>query len=141
MLATGDQKPNQHPHNNWTKERGPVKGTGTFSHALIDPDRLGALIARSGVFAADALSLIDRSDQVSQLCCAVGIPGANQRIYGLASGSSLSMGGMTHLPAAVIAPEPPALIRRADLGSPVMVDLLRASVERVFRDAGATSEL
>ena len=112
-----------------------------FFHALIDPDRLGELIARSGAFAADTLRLIDRSDQISQICCAVGIPSANQRVYGQASGSSLNMGGMSHLPAVVVAPDPPVLIRRADLGSAVTVDRLRASIERVFRDAGATSEL
>ena len=48
MLATGDQKPNQHPHNRWTRKRGPVSrregGAPALGGGGIPPPRGGATV-------------------------------------------------------------------------------------------------
>jgi hypothetical protein len=104
----------------------------------IDPDRLARAIEQTGAFAVSAWGLIDSSDRITQACVAVGIPGAQNRVYGRVSGSSVSLGSM-RLPETVAVPHPPLLARRADLGTARLVEVLTSAVERVFRDVNAVT--
>lgn len=119
----------------------PVQGTGNFASMLIDPDRLRELIDHASAFAIRAWSTLDTSQRIGQACAAVGIPGAQNRVYGRTSGSSISMGGAMRLPQSVVAPQPALLVRRADVGTARLTDPLLAAVERVFRDANAVTGL
>ena len=117
---------------------GSAQGPGTFSTLLIDPDRLARLVEDAGRFAQQAWSEIDSSQQITHCCMTIGIPNAHQRVYGRTSGSTLSFGMSPRQPPTVIAPQPPLLARRADLGTDRTTQPLLAAVERAFRDAGAT---
>jgi hypothetical protein len=122
-----------------TVVQAPVGGMGPFGSSLVDPDRLAELVARSGRFAAQFLGEFDRGSRISQLAVAIGVPSAQHRVYGRTQASSLSMGGgMGRLPATLVAPEPPHLARREDLGGERLSQTLLAAVERHFRDAQAT---
>ena len=116
-----------------------VAGGGPFGSMLIEPDRLATVLCRTAAFAEMAWSHFDTSQRIIQACLAVGVPGAQNRVYGRASGSSISMGGLASLPNPVVVPEPPLLVRRADIGSTQTVERITAAVERIFRDAGSTS--
>jgi hypothetical protein len=48
------------------------------------------------------------------------------------TGSSLSLGSAFGSPAVVVAPDPPRVARREDVGSPALVVQLVAEVRRVF---------
>jgi hypothetical protein len=116
----------------------PVGGEGPFGSSLVDPDRLGKLLAASGRFTVRTWSLFDTSSRISQLAAAIGLPSAEHRVYGRSTASSLSMGGMGRLPATLVVPEPPLVARREDLGTERIAGPLIAAVERRFRDAQAT---
>jgi hypothetical protein len=83
-------------------------------------------------------SLFDSSSRIAQLASAIGVPSAQHRVYGRSQATSLSMGGMSRLPATLVAPEPPLLTRREELGTERLSGPLLAAVERHFRDAQAT---
>jgi hypothetical protein len=117
---------------------GPVAGAGPYGSSLIDPDRLEALIVNGGRCAAGVWSQLDTSSQITHLAAAVGIPSAHYRVYGRSQGSSLSMGGLGRLPATLVAPEPPLVARREDLGSERLAQPLLAAIERRFRDNQST---
>jgi hypothetical protein len=116
----------------------PVNGTGPFGSSLVDPDRLADLIDRSGSFAGQFWAEFDRGSRISQLAAAVGVPSARNRVYGRTQASSLSMGGLGQLSGTLVAPAPPHLARREDLGTERLRESLLAAVERRFRDAQAT---
>jgi hypothetical protein len=105
------------------------------------PDRLAAAIGAAGTFALLAWSAIDPSQRITDACAAVGIPNASMRVFGRASGSSISTGGAMRLPDAIVEPDPPFLLCRADIGTDKLSDGLTAALERVFRDVGAISGL
>jgi len=48
------------------------------------------------------------------------------------AGNSLSMGSMTGSPAVVVAPDPPRVVRREEMGSPELVEQLVAEVRHAF---------
>jgi hypothetical protein len=118
-----------------------VEGTGSLGSMLVDPDRLREASDRAGAFAGRAWSEVDASQQIAHACATVGLPGAQNRVYGRTSGSSISMGGAMRLPGTVVAPDPALLVRRVDVGNGEMTKALLAAVERIFRDADAVADL
>lgn len=116
----------------------PVSGSGPFGSSLIDPDRLADLVGRSGDYTLRVWSEVDSNSRIAQLAAAIGVPSAQHRLYGRSQATSLSMGGMSRLPATLVAPEPPLLARREDLATERLSVRLLAAVERHFRDAQAT---
>jgi hypothetical protein len=81
-----------------------------------------------------AWSRVDRRDDVREIAATVAIPDASMKVYSDSefTGSSLSMGSMFGSPAVVLAPDPPRLARREDLGSPELVEQLVAEVRQAF---------
>jgi Domain of unknown function (DUF4062) len=116
-----------------------VAGDGHFGSTLIDPDRLKQAITTTGAFATRVWQTIDESQRIGEASMTIGIPNASMRVYGRATGSTMSYGGAMQLPQHVVAPDPPASARRAEIGTSALADRLAAAVERVFRDAQAVN--
>jgi hypothetical protein len=74
---------------------------------------------------------------VEGVAVAVAIPDAQHKVFGASSGrNSIQMGSFA-MPNLIAVPEPPRVVRRAEIGSSELAERLAAEVERVFADAGA----
>ena len=114
-----------------------VDGSDQFSSMRVDPSRLDAAIRNAGSFASAIWELIDDREEVQQVAVAVAIPNAQSKVFAASTGSnSLSMGGHG-MPQTVLVPEPPVVVRRAEVGDDELARRLVAEVRRVFTDAGA----
>jgi hypothetical protein len=113
---------------------GAVSATGTLGSSVIEAPRVRLVVEQSCTFARDAWTRIDRRDDVRDLAVTVAVPDASMKVYSDSeySGGSLSMGSMFGSPAIVVAPDPPRLARREDLGAPELVDQLVAEVRQAF---------
>lgn len=116
-----------------------VSGEDAFGSSRINPERLRAGITASGSFAIGVWGAIDEREEVQQVAVCISIPEAQYKVFGVAiSQSSISMGW--GLPQVVSVPEPPAVIRRADVDGEEFASRLVAEVKRVFADAGAVAQ-
>jgi hypothetical protein len=113
---------------------GAVSATGTLGSSVIEAPRVRRVVEQSCAFACDAWKRIDRRDDVRDLAVTVAVPDASMKVYSDSeyTGGSLSMGSMFGSPAVVVAPDPPLLARREDLGAPELVDQLVAEVRQAF---------
>lgn len=111
----------------------------TFGTSRVDPERLEELFAAAIDYAIAVWRDIDARNDVQQVAAAIGITGANSKIFGRPSrpSSSFSYGGSMSLPQVIIAPEPATVVRRVDLTAIETRRRLIAAVKRVFADAGA----
>ena len=114
-----------------------VSAPGLLGSMQIDPRQLSELSSRAGDFAARAWQLRGESS-IERVCATLAIPGAQNRVFGVSDGSTLSMGGAMTLPSTVVAPDPPVFAAINELGTPELAERLLAAVELVFRDARAT---
>lgn len=113
-----------------------VSGDDQFGSSRVDPERLSAGIAATGAFALDVWGRIDEREEVQQVAVAVAIPEAQHKVFGAATHkNTLSMGW--GLPQVVAAPNPPVLVRRAEVSGDALAARLVAEVKRVFADSGA----
>lgn len=117
---------------------GSIRGGGSFSGSLIDPERLEALITAAGGFAQAAWQRIDSQGQVGQVAVTVAIPDAEYKGFGTISGGSMSMGH--GVPPTVVAPLPPEIAPRGQVADPDLVKKVLAAIRRVFLDAGAVHD-
>jgi hypothetical protein len=75
---------------------------------------------------------------VQQVAVALTIPEAQHKVFGKATDkNTLSMGW--GLPQTVAVPDPPAIVRRAEVGGEALATRLVAEVKRVFADANAVA--
>jgi hypothetical protein len=110
-----------------------------FGSSRIDPDRLEAILVATSDYAISVWREVDPRNDVQQVAAAIGIPDANGKVFGRPSrpSNSFSYGGGMSLPQVIVAPDPAAVVRRADLTSAATHQRLIAAVKRVFADANA----
>ncbi len=113
---------------------GAVSGAGLLGSSVIEGLSVRRVVEQSCVFALSAWGQIDRRDDIREVAATVAIPDASMKIYSDVefTGNSLSMGSMTGSPAVVVAPAPPLVARREDLGLPELVERLVAEVRHAF---------
>jgi hypothetical protein len=117
-----------------------VAGDDQFGSMRVEPSKLDEAIRGAGLFARTTWDLIDEREEVQQVTVVVAIPDAQHKVYGASKGgNSISMGSFG-LPPTVVVPEPPTVVRRADVGGRQLTRKLVAEVRRVFVDAGAVDE-
>ncbi len=117
-----------------------VAGSDQLGSMRVDPGRLEAAIRNAGAFARAIWEYIDDREEVQQVAVAVAIPDAQNKVFGASTGgSSLSMGSF-RMPQTVVVPEPPTVVRRAEVGGDELTHRLVAEVQRVFTDAGAVEK-
>jgi hypothetical protein len=98
-----------------------------------------ALLARgiedNGSFALAVWNAIDRRKEVQQVAAAVAILDAQHKVSDLSpDATSYSMGSQTLT--TVVVPEPPAVVRRAEVAGAELAQRVVAEARRVFADAG-----
>ena len=114
-----------------------VAGDDNFGGMRVDPTKLERGIAGGGEFASAVWAALDEREEVQHVAVAVAIPDAQHKVFGSSTGrNSISMGGFDRL-TTVLVPEPPAVVRRAEVGSDDLTRRLISEVRRVFVDAGA----
>jgi hypothetical protein len=116
-----------------------VGGDDELAGSRIDPTLLKTGTRRAGAFALGVWERIDPREAVQHVAVTVAILGAQYKVFGLPLGArSYSLG--TTLPETVLAPEPPVIIRRADISGEALADRLVAEVRRRYADAGAVAK-
>jgi hypothetical protein len=117
-----------------------VAAEGLMGSMVIDPDRLGDAIDRTGDFASRAWSVVDSSQRITAAYAAIGVLNPQMRVYGRNTGSSINTGMFGRSDETLVVPDPIGQpFRRADIGTARLRDALLAAVERAFRDARAVS--
>jgi hypothetical protein len=113
---------------------GAVSGSGLLGSSVIEGLSVRRVVQQSCAFALGAWERIDRRDDIREVAATVAIPDASMKVYSDVefTGNSLSMGSMTGSPAVVVAPDPPRVARREDLGSHELVEQLVAEVRYAF---------
>jgi hypothetical protein len=113
---------------------GAVSGSGLLGSSVIEAPNVRRVVEQSCAFARDAWDRVDRRDEVREIAATVAIPDASMKTFSDSefTGSSLSMGSMFGSPAVILAPDPPRLTRREDIGSPGLVEQLVAEVRQAF---------
>ncbi len=116
---------------------GAVGGAGGhFAGSVVAADRLVELVERAQRFALAVWERVDRGHDVREAALALAVPDASHKVYAeapLGGSMSVPMG----LPHVVVAPEPPRLVRREDLGDATTTQTLTAELKRRFADEGA----
>jgi hypothetical protein len=112
-----------------------------FGSMRIIPERLQEAIRGAMRFAESVWQRIDPRGEVQELAVTIAIPNAQQKSWGPGrGGNSISMGGMFSMPQTAISPQPPHIVRRADLVRDETTEDLVAEMRRVFVDGGAVDE-
>lgn len=115
-----------------------VGGDSTMAGTRVDSALLARGVADVGSFALAVWNAIDRREEVQQVAVAAAILDAQHKVFDLApDATSYSMGMQT--PATVLVPEPPAVVRRAEVVGAELAERLVAEARRVFADAGAAA--
>lgn len=115
-----------------------VGGDDELAGTRIDPALLKAGVQRTGAFALRVWERIDPREAVQHVAACVANLDAQYKVFGLPSGARSYSLGMT-LPETVVAPEPPSIVRRADISGEELADRVVAEVRRHYADAGAVS--
>jgi hypothetical protein len=97
---------------------------------------LASGIQNVGAFALGVWERIDQREEVQQLAVAVAILDAQHKVFDLAPDARSYSMGMS-MPSTVAVPEPPVLVRRAEVSGEQLGKQLVAELRRRFADAGA----
>jgi Domain of unknown function (DUF4062) len=118
-----------------------VGGEGDFGFSLVVPERIRAAVEAAAAFAESVWQRIDQRGEVQAVAVTLAVPDAQMKNWGAGQrGNSMSFAGTFRMPEIVVAPQPPLVVRRQDLGRPETVERLLAELRRVFADAGALAE-
>jgi Domain of unknown function (DUF4062) len=117
---------------------GIASSEGTFGSMVIEASNVRRIVEQSYAFARDAWTRIDRRDNVREIAVTVAVPDSGMIVYSDSefTGGSLSMGSAFGSSELIVAPDPPLLARREDVGAPELVDQLVAEVRQAFALVG-----
>jgi hypothetical protein len=107
-----------------------------FASSVVAAARLAELVERGQRFALTVWERIDPGHDIREAALALAVPDASHKLYAeapLGGSMSVPMG----LPHVVVAPEPPRLVKREDLGNEATTRTLTAELKRRFADEGA----
>ena len=114
-----------------------VAGDDPFGGMRVEPARLHDGIVAAGGLARAVWERLDDREAVQQVAVAVAIPEAQHKVFGASTGRNSIQMGSFGMPNLIAVPEPPRVVRRAEIGSGELADRLVAEVQRIFADAGA----
>lgn len=113
-----------------------VGGDGQLAGTRVDSVLLARGIQNVGAFALGVWERIDQREEVQQAAGAVAIIDAQHKVFDLPPDARIYSMGMS-MPATVVVPESPVIVRRAEVSGEQLARRLVAEVRRVFADAGA----
>jgi hypothetical protein len=116
-----------------------ARADGTMGGMAISYPRVEQAISATSAAAQDLWTLLPSGDLIRQVAVAVGVPEANHHPLTLAGKVGGSM-GMPTIPEPLIAPAPPIVARRAEIGTGEMNRRLAVSLKQAFADHGAVIE-
>lgn len=110
-----------------------VQSDGSMGSMAISHPRVLAGIEAAGLLAQDLWGVVDHGDRVGQVCAAAGVPDAGNCSYSMSgqTGGSMTMGSA---PSPLVAPDPPVVLRRGDVGDPKTSDRLAIPLKRLSAD-------
>lgn len=111
------------------------RGLGSM---VIEAASVRGVLDRSCAFAQQAWERIDRRDDVRELAVTIAVPDSGMTVFSDSefTGGSLSLGSGFGSSAALVAPDPPLIARREDVGTAALADRLLAEVRQAFVLAG-----
>jgi Domain of unknown function (DUF4062) len=111
------------------------RGLGSM---VIEAANIRRVLERSCAFAQQAWERIDRRDDVRELAVTTAVPDSGMTVFSDSefTGGSLSLGSGFGSSAALVAPDPPLIARREDVGTAALADRLLAEVRQAFVLAG-----
>lgn len=115
-----------------------IGGDDQLGGMRVDPDRLATGVRGVGELALRLWERIDRREAVQQVAVAVAIPEAQHKVFGLPTGATGWSVGMS-LPGTIVVPDPPVIVRRADVAGDELARRIVAEIRRIYVDAGAVA--
>jgi hypothetical protein len=113
-----------------------ARADGTMGGMAISYPRVEGAIAATCAAAQDLWALLPSGDLIRQVAATVCVPEANHHPLTLAGQVGGSM-GMPTIPDPLIAPNPPIVVRRAEIGTAELNRRLAVSLKQAFADHGA----
>jgi hypothetical protein len=113
-----------------------VRADGMLGGSAIAHGKVESLVEGASRVAQDLWAFADTGGRIRQVVGVLGVPDASMKVYAVSEiGSSMSMPMST--PSPIVAPEPPIVMRRNDVGAGETVRQLVAALKRIFSDHGA----
>jgi hypothetical protein len=113
-----------------------VAAEGSLGSGQLDHGRVVTAIGAAGRLARNVWGTLDKRGRVRQVAVAIGVPDADGKLYVTRPTGSSTRVPMTN-PATVLAPDPPTMLRREDIGLDSAITELAVSLKRAFADLGA----
>jgi hypothetical protein len=112
---------------------------GSMGFMAVSHPKASSVVSAAGQLAHELWSLVEAGERVRQVAAAVGVPEASNCVYSMSghTGGSISMGSA---PSPLIAPDPPVMLRRTDLGQQRVADQLLVPLRRAFADYRALAD-
>jgi hypothetical protein len=114
-----------------------ARADGSMGGMAISYPRIEEIVRTTGRSAQDLWALLPDGDRVRQVAATVCVPDANYHplvLSGSVGGRSM---GMPTVPSPLVAPDPPLLVPRGNVGTDSMALRLAMSVKQAFADHGA----
>jgi hypothetical protein len=113
-----------------------ARAEGTMGGMVISYPHVEQIVAAAAAIAQDLWGLLPAGDRVRQVAVTVCVPDANHHPLVLSGTTGGSMSVPT-IPSPLVAPDPPLVLRRADVGSAETGRRLAVSLKQAFADHGA----
>jgi hypothetical protein len=113
-----------------------ARADGTMGGMAISYPRVEQIVAAASAIAQDLWDLLPVGDRVRQVAVTVCVPDADHHPLVLSGTTGGSMSVPT-IPSPLVAPDPPLVLRRADVGTTETGRRLAVSVKQAFADHGA----
>ena len=116
-----------------------ARAEGTMGGMAISYPRVEQIVAAAATIALDLWALLPAGDRVRQVAATVCVPDADHHplVLGGTTGGSMSV---PTIPSPLVAPDPPLVLRRADVSTAETNRRLAVSVKQAFADHGAVSD-
>jgi hypothetical protein len=116
-----------------------ARAEGTMGEMAISYPRVEHIVAAASTIAQDLWGLLPAGERVRQVAATVCVPDADHHPLVLSGTTGGSM-SMPSIPSPLVAPDPPFVLRRADVGIAEINRRLAISIKQAFADHGAVSD-
>ena len=117
-----------------------VRAGGSLGGMAISYPRVQQTLGAAGLLAQDLWSLSPQGDHVRRVAATVCAPDANHHplvLSGDVGGGSMSV---PTVPSPLVAPDPPLVVPRANVGTDELTRRLAVSIKQAFADHGAVQQ-
>lgn len=115
------------------------RAEGGMGMMALSLPKIEAFVAAATAFAQDAWELSPESHRVRQVAACIGVPQPSMQALSLSGQVGSSM-RMPQLPSPLVAPQPAAILRRADVSTARSNELLTVSLKRAYADHDALAD-